>query len=160
MGCCDMCGEWVLVCGTNSWHWALLFLGWYVLRSLAPPLAHLLSSDNNEKSLPSRLWVTSDPVFSCHAEPGCLSSLSGSIIYFPKQPKRLAVYHLWGHLCNSYLTGNCLLAYCSYKALTDTVFMTCKDVFHSNFSNYVSKKHLVVKYFMIYSSFLVLFLKC
>ncbi len=39
-GCCDVCGEWVTVCGGHSWYWAcgaISFLaGWDVLRSLVP----------------------------------------------------------------------------------------------------------------------------
>lgn len=39
-GCCDVCGEWVTMCGGHSWYWAcgaISFLaGWDVLRSLVP----------------------------------------------------------------------------------------------------------------------------
>lgn len=39
-GCCDVCGEWVTVCGGHSWYWAcgaIVFLaGWDVLRRLVP----------------------------------------------------------------------------------------------------------------------------
>lgn len=40
MGCCDVCAEWVTVCGGHSWYWACgaIFFpaGWDVLRSLVP----------------------------------------------------------------------------------------------------------------------------
>lgn len=69
-GCCDVCGEWVTVCGGHSCYWAsgaIFFLvGWDVLRSpVPPPRAHLLSHDNqtngfhccSQSPLTHGLWV-------------------------------------------------------------------------------------------------------
>lgn len=97
-GCCDVCGEWVTVCGGHSWYWACgaIFFSCRArcFEKPGPPTrASPVKPWQLNKWPPMLLKVTFDPwALSCPAVWGCLRSLPGSITSLPsEQLKRLAV---------------------------------------------------------------------
>lgn len=90
-GCCDVCGEWVTVCGGHSWYWAsgaiFLFLSCRVRcfeKPGPPPRAHLLSHDNQTNGFHcSSQWPLTSELWVALQKRGCLGSLPGSITSFP-----------------------------------------------------------------------------
>lgn len=97
-GCCDVCGEWVAVCGGHSWYWACGAIFFFLPGEMfwevwSPTQGSPVEPWQLNKWLPLLLTATFDPwALSCPDERACLRSLPGSITSSPlEQLKRLAV---------------------------------------------------------------------